>query len=101
MIYKSYAESVLIFLKGKFVEIYEGTNGKLQKWADYENQQKEVIRGILKDSVGDLLIVEVTDILGNTNDVYINGFAVKTIIEPKNGLSIIDVYTQEQKKQSK
>lgn len=98
---QSYAQSVLSFLKGKYVEVYEGTNGKLQKWADYENQQKEVIRGILKGGVGDLLIVEVADIFGNTNDVYINGFAVKAIIEPKNGLSIIDVYTQEQKKQTK
>lgn len=98
---QSYAESVLALLKGKAVEIYEGTNGKLQKWADYENQQKEVIRGILKGGSGDLLIVEVTDDFGNKNDAYVNGWSVKVIVEPRNGISIFDVYTEEERKQSK
>lgn len=101
MAYQTYAESVISLLKGKFVEIYEGTNGKLQKWSDYENQQKEVIRGVLKGGMGDLLIITVTDDVGNTNDVYINGWSVKTILEPKNNISTVDVYTNEETKQIK
>lgn len=101
MTYQTYAEAVLSLLKGKRVEIYEGTNGKLQKWSDYENQQKEVIRGILKGGMGDLLIIEVYDEFGNSNDVYVNGWAVKTILEPKNNISTIDVYTNEEDKLKK
>lgn len=98
---QTYAEAVLALLKGKTVEIYEGTNGKIRKWAEFDNQQKEVIRGTLKGGSGDLLIVEVSDQFGNTNDVYINGWAVKAIVEPKNNISIIDVYIEEYKKQAK
>lgn len=99
---KSFAEAALFFLKGKYVEVYEGTNGKLQKWSDYENQQKEVIRGILVGGMGDLLIVEVTDISsGLVNNVYINGWAIRTILEPKNSMSTFDVYSGEEEKQPK
>jgi len=101
MKHQGYAEAVLTLLKGKSVEVYDGSDGRYRKYSDFDFQQKAVIRGILKDGVGDLLIIEVTDKFGNTNDVYVNGWAVKSIVEPKNTISIIDVYTEEHRKQSK
>lgn len=98
---KSYAESVFALLKDKVVEVYEGTNGKTQHWADYSNQQKEVILGVLKNGVGDLLVVEVTDDFGNKNDAYINAWNVRLIVEPKNGMSMLDIFTPDEKKQAK
>ena len=98
---QSYVELVTALLKGKTIEVYEGTNGKIQKWNDYDNQQKELIRGVLKDGVGDLLIVEVTDDFGNTNIAYINGWNVKLIVEPKNSMSMLDIYIPDEKKQVK
>jgi len=101
MKHTGYVESILPYLKGKFVEVYAGSSAKTRKYSDYEQNQKEVIRGILKDGSHDLLIVEVTDRLGNSNDVYINGWSVRAIVEPQNGISIIDVYVDEHEKQNK
>ncbi len=96
-----YVESVLPYLRGKFVEIYTGSSAKTRKYSDFDQNQKEVIRGILKDGSHDLLILEVTDRLGNSNNVYINGWAVRAIVEPQNSISIIDVYVDEHEKQDK
>lgn len=101
MKHKGFVESVLPLLKGKLVEVYAGTYAKTRKYSDFDHQQKEVIRGILKDGDFDLLILEVMDRFGNVNLVYINGWAVTAIVEPQNGMSIIDVYHDEHEKQVK
>lgn len=97
---KTFVESVASYLKGKNVEVYAGTSSKSRAYSDFEVQQKEVIRGILKDAIGELLIIEVDNGI-NTNVVYVNGWSVVAILEPQNGISIIDVYVDEHTKQKK
>lgn len=99
--HKGFVESVLPHLKGKLVEIFTGTYAKNRKYSDFDHQQKEVIRGILKDGDCDLLIIEVADSVGNKNDVFVNGWSVTAMLEPKRGISIVDIYLDEHQKQDK
>lgn len=97
---RTYVEIAASFLKGKNVEVYAGTSGRSRAYSDFEVQQKEVIRGVLKDAIGELLIMEVTD-GSNTNLVYVNGWSVVAIVEPKNKMSIVNIYVDENTKQRK
>lgn len=99
---KSFAESVLPFLKEKRVEIYANSSSLERTYADYHVTQKEVVRGILKDASGDMFIVEVSSNDGTrTNLIFINCWHVTSIIEPKNGIALTDSYVDEHKKQVK
>lgn len=97
----SFGETLLSFLKDKQVEIYASSSSKQREYADYSVSYKEVIRGTLREATGDLMILEVSDHRGNTNLVYVNCWTVTAVIEPKNGISIVDVYCDEHKKQVK
>ncbi len=97
---RTFVEIAASFLKGKNIELYAGTSGRSRAYSDFEVQQKEVIRGVLKDAIGELLIVEVAD-GPNTNLVYINGWSVVAIVEPKNGMSMVNIYVDENTKQIK
>lgn len=101
MKHKGYLEALLPYLKNKTVEVYLGDSGKSRKYFDFETRQKEVIRGILKECDGDLLILEVKNKLGSTNDVYINSWAILLILEPKNKISIVDICVDDNIKQVK
>ncbi len=97
---KSFAESIFERLGGKRVEVFTGTSSKTREYVDFSYSTKEVIRGNLVDAEGDLLTLEVSGPEG-ANLVYINAWFVTAIMEPKNKVSIVDVYCDEYDKQSK
>lgn len=97
----SYVETLVPFLKGKKIEVYTGGNAKDREYSDYTIQYKEVIRGIFVDAIGDVLMVEISDVEGNSNVVYLNSWTIVAIIEPKNKLSMFDAYCDESEKQEK
>lgn len=105
MKHQGYVEAILPYLQDKLVEIFTGSYAKTRKYYDFDHQQKEVIRGVVRGGAGDLLMVEIGDLgntsNSNTNIVYINGWAITAIIEPKNSISIFDVYRDEHEKQEK
>lgn len=96
----SYVESLLPFLQGKRVEVYTGGNSKDREYLDYTVSYKEVVRGKFIDAVGDVMILEISD-KGNTNLIYLNGWSITAVIEPKNKLSMFDAYSDEAEKQVK
>lgn len=97
---ETYGEAVYSQLKDRKVEIFLGSNSKSHEYLDYSVNQKEVIRGTLRNAVGDLLVVEV-GCGDRTNLAYINIWNVIMIVEPKNGISVIDVYCDAASKQAK
>lgn len=98
---ETYAESLFTKLQNKKIEVYTGSSGKDREYADFTVTYKEVIRGIFVEAIGDLMILEVTDNLGNVNNVYINGWSVVSVMEPKNKMSTFDIYVDEAEKQVK
>lgn len=98
---ETYAESLFTKLKDKKIEVYTGSSGKDREYADFTVTYKEVIRGIFVEAVGDLMILEVTDASGNTNKVYVNGWSVVSVMEPRNKMSTFDIYVDEAEKQAK
>lgn len=101
MSYHSYAEGLLASLKNKKIEIYTGDTSRVQEYSDYSLSQKSVIRGVLRDCLGDCVVVECTDSRGATNLVYLNGWSITAVMEPKNNLSIVDIFINESEKQEK
>lgn len=99
---KSFAESVLPYLKDKQVEVYANSSSLERRYSDFEVTQKEVIRGILKDASGDMFVIEISSVDGySTNTVFVNCWHVTSIIEPKNNISLTECYVDEHKKQPK
>lgn len=98
---KSFIECVAEILTGKFVEVYVGTTGFVRKYADHETSHKDVIRGILKETTHNMLVMDVEDGTGARNNVYVNVWSITCIIEPKNGMSTIDVFFDEHEKTKK
>lgn len=97
----TFAETLVELLQGKVVEIHTGDSGKTREYADYSVSPKSVIRGVLQGASGDCLIVECSTSDGRSNIVYINSWCVTLMIEPKNGMSIRDVYYDEDARQVK
>lgn len=98
---ETFAESLLSYLKDKKVEVYANSSAKEREYADFSVTHKEVIRGVMRDARGDVILIEVTDKSGRNNIVYVNGWSVTAVMEPKNGMSIVDVYCDEYEKQVK
>lgn len=101
MIGLSFAEAIFEKLQGKRVEVYTGSSSKTREYADFSYSTKEVVRGILKEASGDLIVLEVTGPEGATNLAYLNCWNVVAILEPKNKVSIVDIYGDEFDKQVK
>jgi hypothetical protein len=97
---ESYGELICKRLKDKKVEIFLGTNSKSHEYLDYSVSRKEVVRGIVRDAEGDLLIIEISK-HGQTNLVYLNIWNIYMVVEPKNSISIVDVYCDADSKQVK
>ncbi len=96
-----YVQNILPFVQDKVVEVYTGGTAKDRKYADYTVSYKEVIKGKVLSGQEDLLVLEVSDGDGNFNTVYINAWAIVAIIEPKNKISMFDIYIEESQKQVK
>ena len=96
----SYGEILLSVLKDEMVEVYFSSSAKSREFADFTVDQKEVIRGIFREAVGDVMVIEVVR-NGGSNMVFINCWTVTAVLKPQNGISIIDVYCEATDKQVK
>ena len=93
----TFAESLLNRLKGKVVEVYSGDTATTRLYSDVNVSLKDVIRGELQDAEGEWLIIKVNTVNGS-NLVYVNTWNIHSVVEPKNGVSMVDVYTMEHEK---
>jgi hypothetical protein len=100
MITTSYSETLFKYLKDKNVEVYCGDNSRDQEYADFSVSSKSVIRGKLVNADGNCLMIETT-IDNKSNIIYINCRMITAVIEPKNKISIVDVYCDESARQDK
>lgn len=92
----SFAEALMRRLMGKIIEIYSGDTGVTRQYSQDTVTMKEVIRGRLVGAEGELLIIEILDDNNiSVNVVYINAWNIRSVIEPKNGYSITDIYKAE------
>lgn len=92
----SFAEGISKYLLNQEVEIYLGDSDKVVKTFDFDINQKSVIVGTIVDVVGDLIVVS-AKVKDKMTNVFINGWAVKTII-PLDGMLISkDVFVDQQK----
>lgn len=91
----NFAEALLFFLKGKGVEVYCGDTGTTMKFDQHEETQKNVIRGVLEDCLGDCVVVKVVH--GNkTGRVYLNTWSIKAIVPLEDDLFIMDIFDDEE-----
>jgi len=91
----SYAQAIGELLKGKMVEVFCGEQAKNLLFNDYEISQRSVIRGKIKDVIGDCLIIE-CERGGIKNNAYVNGWQIQTIVPINNTLSMVDVFDIEE-----
>jgi len=89
-----YAAALLSQLQGEEIEIYNGDIKTTQILQDREISQKNVVIGVLKDVIGDCLIVEVSK-NGRKGLVYINAWTVSHVMRVKDPLFLNDIFTDE------
>ncbi len=99
----TFAHAICNRLKDTEVEIYCGNNSRTIRFAEIDNSLFSIIHGIVKDAVGDCLIVECNVPDKGKNLLYINAWSIESIMPVKNGMSINDFYhddvsIQEQKR---
>lgn len=87
----SYAETILLHLKGKTIEVYSGDSNRTHIYLDYEINNSQVIKGTLKDAVGECLMIECAQANGAKSLVYINSWAVTAIVESAVGISFSEI----------
>lgn len=90
----SFAEGLSDYIIDQEVEIYLGDSDKLVKQADYDINKKSVLIGRVIDIIGDLIILE-SMVADKKTNIFINGWAVKTII-PLGGLTCKNVFIDQQ-----
>lgn len=83
---RGFSKAIATRLIGKMVEVYTGDEFESLMYAEYNTLKYGVIYGKLLEVDDECIILEVT-INNKTNLMYINSWPVKTICEPKNGLS--------------
>ena len=101
----SYAEG-LRELIGQNVEIYCGSSRRSVKYADFDIDEKSVVRGKLTRIIGDCIVVECRFKNGetlqhHTNDIFINAWSICAVCVPDESLSMVDMFVDEGKKQLK
>lgn len=95
-----YAKSIATRLINKRIEVYQGAQHDTVKRAEIETARKTVICGILVEVLEECLIVEVVS-EDSIADVYINTYNIHSILEVKDGMSIVDIYEPDERKQIK
>ena len=84
-------------LLGKMVEIYLGDDDEVLIKSETNKVVKSVLYGKLIEAKGECVSLEVSCSKG-TNVVYINAWGISAIIEPKNGISMQDVFISSQRR---
>ena len=93
-----FAIAALHLYKDKLIEVNTGESATTLLSDDYQTTQKSLIRGILRDAIGDAMIVEVP-MKGKSRNVIINCWSTKSIMEltdDDSGLN--EAYIDEYKK---
>ena len=94
----TFAEGLPKSLIGKMVEIYLGDDHRVHLKSEHTIPKKSVIYGELISINNSCLEVKVT-VNGASNIVYINAWAVETLISPQNGISTYHVYVEDERKE--
>jgi hypothetical protein len=92
-----FAAAALELYKGKVVEINTGEVQTTLLFHDHTQDQKSIVRGILKDAVGDALILQ-CNVNGESHDVLINCWSISALMELKGVGNLKDVYIDEYKR---
>jgi hypothetical protein len=77
-----FAAAALELYKDKVIEINTGEVQTTLLFDDHTKDQKSIVRGILKDAVGDALILE-CNVNGQRHDVLINCWSISSLMELK------------------
>jgi hypothetical protein len=93
-----FAAAILHHLKDQEVELYCGDVRTTRLFADYERAQKNVLRCVIKDALGDCLIVECNKRQGSAT-VFVNVWAIKAIVRVNDPLFISDIFEDEEQLQ--
>ena len=74
------AGPLLHLFKGKKVEINLGETAITMNYDDHSVDQKALVRGVLKDAIGDALIID-CEVFGKVKQVIVNCWSVNTVTE--------------------
>ncbi len=94
-----YAVAALEMYKDKFVEIYMGDSATSLQFADCSVNQKNVVRGRLRDAIGDGLVLE-CEVNHQKQNVLINVWSIVIIMELEGHGNISDIYIDEFKEKN-
>lgn len=89
-----FAVAVLELYQGKLIEINTGEIQTTLLFDDRQLDQKSLVRGILKDALGDALILECS-VNGHRQTVLINCWSISSIMELEGYGSLKDIYVDE------
>lgn len=89
-----YAAAALHLYKNKMVEINTGEVKTTLLWDQFQKEIKHVIRGVIKDAIGDALIIEVRTAKG-IKSVLINCWSINSIVAVDGNGTTTDVYFDE------
>jgi hypothetical protein len=89
-----FAAAALELYQDKLIEINTGESATSLQFADFTTAQKHVIRGYLRDVIGDGLVME-CDVNGHKQKVLINAWAVVSVMELEGNGNISDIYIDE------
>jgi len=93
-----YAGAAITMFKDKLVEVYTGNSATTLQFSECSVEQKSVIRGYLRDAIGDGVVIE-CKVHGNMQNVLINVWSIVTIMELKGHGNISDIFIDEYKEQ--
>lgn len=86
-----YAAAIYYHLKDREVEVYGGDAKTTLKFNDYDYSPKNMIVGIVKEVMGDCLILEVKG-----QSVFLNVWGIKAILPVSDSLSLKNVYRDDE-----
>ncbi len=89
-----YAAALLQTYRDKLVEINTGESATTLLFDDHQVTQKSVIRGVIKDALGDALIIE-CNVNGAKQKVLINSWSINMVMELKGNGNLRDIYVDE------
>ena len=89
-----YAAAVIHLYKGKEVDIFAGDSKTKLIFKDWETELKSIIRGTIKEAIGDALLIECKTPLG-PKEVLINVWSIKTVVPVDGATATKDFYHDE------
>jgi hypothetical protein len=100
---KTYSEVIANMLKGKLVEVHTGDTRHSHQYSDYTITKKSIIRGVVVQAEGDVLVLEciVSSASGKPlkdnpkTKVYLNGWNILLITEYEHGSNTVNIFHDE------